>query len=60
MAEPSQNDTTQGESVEFSTVEMQGQIMQLANGNWSIAQTFDSKASAISYLEGLLAATPSA
>lgn len=60
FAEPSQNDTTQGESVEFGTVEMQGQVMQLANGNWSIAQTFDTKAEAISYLEGLLTTTPSA
>jgi len=60
FAEPSQSDTTQGESVEFGTVEMQGQIAQLANGNWSITQIFDTKAEAISYLEGLLTTTPSA
>ena len=60
MAEANQTDTTEGETVEFGTVEMQGQVMQLANGNWSIAKTFDTKADAISYLEGLLATTPSA
>lgn len=60
MSEPNQSDTTQGESVEFNTVEMQGQVMQLANGNWSISQIFDTKANAIAYLEGLLASTPSA
>lgn len=60
MSEPNQSDTTQGESVEFNTVEMQGQVMQLANGNWSISQIFDTKADAISYLENLLASTPSA
>ena len=60
FAEPSQSDTTQGESVEFGTVEMQGQVMQLGNGNWSTAQTFNTKADAISYLEGLLTTTPSA
>lgn len=60
MSEPSQSDTTEGESVEFGTVEMQGQVMQLANGNWSITKTFTAKADAISYLEGLLASTPSA
>lgn len=60
FAEPSQNDTTQGENVEFSTTEMQGQVAQLANGNWSITKTFDTKADAISYLEGLLTTTPSA
>lgn len=60
FAEPSQSDTTQGESVEFSTVEMQGQIAQLANGNWSVTQIFTTKADAITYLESLLASTPSA
>ena len=60
LSEPSQSDTTQGESVEFGTVEMQGQVAQLANGNWSTAQTFSTKADAIAFLEGLLTTTPSA
>lgn len=60
FAEPSQDDTTQGESVEFGTVEMEGQIAQLGNGDWSRANTFDSKAEAVAFLEGLLGSTPSA
>lgn len=59
FSEPSQENTTKGESVEFGTTEIEGTINALANGNWSVAQTFDSKASAISYLEGLLGTTPS-
>lgn len=59
FAEPSQDDTTKGESVEFGTVEMQGTVSQLANGNWSISQEFSTKPEAISYLEELLGgATP--
>ena len=59
FAEPSQEDSTKGESVEFSTVEMEGSISQLANGNWSVSQEFTTKAAAISYLEELLGgATP--
>lgn len=60
LAEPSQEDTTQGESVEFGTVEMSGQVAQLGNGNWSVGKVFDTKAEAITYLEGLLGTTPSA
>lgn len=54
FAEPSQEDTTKGENVEFNTVEMEGQVAQLANGNWSISQEFTTKEAAISYLETLL------
>lgn len=54
FAEPSQEDTTKGESVEFNTVEMEGQVAQLANGKWSVAQDFTTKAAATTYLEGLL------
>ena len=60
LGEPSQEDTTQGESVEFGTVEMSGQVAQLGNGKWSRGKVFDSKAEAITYLEGLLGTTPSA
>ena len=59
FAEPSQDDTTQGESVEFGTVEMAGQVAQLGNGNWSKSQIFDEKADALAFLEGLLGTTPS-
>lgn len=57
FAEPSQEDNTKGESVEFNTFEMEGTIAALKNGNWSISQVFDEKADAISYLETLLGGT---
>ena len=59
FSEPSQENQTKGESVEFSTVEIEGTVAALANGNWSVAQTFDDKDDAVSYLEGLLGTTPS-
>lgn len=54
FGEPNQEDTTKGESMEFSTTELEGQIAALANGKWSITKTFTTKAEAVSYLEGLL------
>lgn len=55
FSEPSAENTTKGESVEFATTEIEGTVNALANGDWSVAQTFDTKAEAITYLEGLLA-----
>lgn len=55
FAEPSQEDNTKGESLEFATSELEGSVSALANGNWSVTQTFDTKAEAITYLEGLMA-----
>lgn len=57
FAEPSQEDNTKGESVEFTTSTIEGTIATLANGRWSASKTFDSKADAIAYLEGLLGGT---
>ena len=54
FAEPSQDDSTKGENVEFSTTEMQGTIASLANGDWSKSKTFDKKTDAVAYLESLL------
>lgn len=59
FAEPSQENNTKGESLEFSTTEIEGTVAALANGKWSCAKQFDDKAAAISYLEGLLAASAS-
>lgn len=59
FSEPSQEDTTKGDSVEFSTPEIKGTVAALANGNWSVTKTFDTKAEAITFLEGLLAAPSS-
>ena len=59
FAEPSQDNTTKGESVEFTTPEIEGTASALLNGDWSVAESFDTKAAAISFLEGLLAAPTS-
>ena len=56
FAEPSQENTTKGESVEFGTVEMEGTASTLESGDWSVAKEFDTKAEAITYLEELLTA----
>lgn len=59
FAEPSQENNTKGESVEFGTSEIEGQVAALANGDWSISKTFDSMSAAQSYLESLFgSATP--
>ena len=59
MSEPSQEDNTQGETLAFNTSTLNGTIATLVNGKWSEAKTFDTQTAAISYIEGLLAATPS-
>ena len=59
FSEPSQENNTKGDSLEFSTTEIQGTVAALANGKWSVAKQFDTKAAAISYLEGLMAASGS-
>lgn len=55
FAEPSQENNTKGENLEFGTTTIEGQIATLANGDWSKTKTFDTKADALTYLEGLLA-----
>lgn len=59
FGEPSQSDTTKGETLEFNTTEIEGTVAALANGKWAIEKQFDSQAAAISYLEGLMAASGS-
>lgn len=55
FSEPSVENQTKGESLEFATTEIEGTVAALLNGNWSVAKTFDSKNDAITYLEGLMA-----
>lgn len=55
FSEPNQDNTTKGENVEFGTTELEGTIMALANGKWSVAKTFTSKSDALTYLESLMA-----
>ena len=58
FSEPSQENNTKGESLEFGTSTLEGTVATLANGNWSVTKTFYTKAEAISYLEELLNGTP--
>lgn len=57
FGEPSQEDNTKGESVEFGTVQIEGTVSTLTNGDWSRAQTFDGKQEAVTYLESLFGTT---
>lgn len=56
FSEPSAENQTRGESVEFATTEIEGTVAALKNGNWSVAKTFATKDEALTYLEGLMAA----
>lgn len=56
FAEPSQEDKTKGDSVDFSTPEIEGTAATLANGQWSAAQVFDTKTAAVEWVKGKLAA----
>ena len=57
FSEPSQEDNTKGENLEFATGTMEGTISTLKNGDWSKAQVFDTQDEAITYLENLLKAS---
>lgn len=53
FGEPSQDDQTKGESIEFSTPEIEGTIATLADGNWCKTKTFTTKANALAYIQGI-------
>ena len=55
FAEPSQDDNTKGESIEFGTSSIEGTIATLANGKWSTSQTFTTKANALAFIQGIMA-----
>lgn len=55
FGEPSQENNTRGESLEFGTSELEGTVATLANGKWSETKTFSTKTEAVTYLEGLMA-----
>jgi phi13 family phage major tail protein len=57
FGEPTQEDTTKGEDVEFGTVEIEGTVSQLTDGVWSRAQIFDTREEAETYLNGLFGTT---
>lgn len=59
FSEPSQENNTKGESVEFGTSELSGLVSTLANGNWSASKTFNTYEEAQAYLAGFFgSATP--
>lgn len=57
FSEPSAENNTKGESVEFATTEIEGTVAALKNGKWSVAKTFETKTEAMTYLNGLMAAS---
>ena len=59
FSEPSQEENTKGEAVEFATPSIEGQIASLANGDWSDSKTFATKAEALAFIMGTFAAAGS-
>ena len=60
FSEPSQENDTKGESLEFGTSEVEGQISCLANGSWSATKTFNTMTEAQTYLESFFGSATSA
>lgn len=58
FSEPSRDETTKGESIEFSTPSVEGIIATLSdvNGTWNKSKTFNTKSDALTYLKNLMAA----
>lgn len=56
FSEPSQEDQTKGEKVDFKTPEIEGTAASLADGNWSAAQAFDTKDAAVAWVKDKLKA----
>ena len=54
FSEPNESDNTMGESIEFQTSEISGQMIIPQNGKWRQRKTFTTQADAISYIEGIL------
>ena len=54
FSEPSKDETTKGESVEFSTPSIEGIVQTLADGTWNRGKTFLSKADALTYIQNFL------
>ena len=56
FSEPSADEQTKGENLEFGTTSLEGSVMTLSDGKWSVAKVFDTQAAAVTYLEGLMSA----
>ena len=59
FSEPSQEDGTKGQSVEFKTPEIEGTIATLANGDWKDSKTFATLDAAIAYIQAVFASSTS-
>lgn len=57
FSEPSQENNTKGENLEFGTSEIEGKVATLANGKWSASQTFDTMTEAQTYLNSFFDTT---
>lgn len=56
FSEPSQEDETKGDNVDFKTPEIEGTASALANGDWSASDTFDAKDAAVKWVKDKLSA----
>lgn len=56
FSEPSQDDQTKGENIEFRTTTIEGTISTLADGSWSQTKTFTTYSDAESYIDGIFTA----
>lgn len=56
FGEPSQEDSTKNESLEFRTSEIEGSISALADGRFATSKTFSTKADAVAFIEDLMKA----
>ncbi len=52
--EPTDEDTTRGETVQFNTYELNGKMKVPADGKWRVRETFESQAAAVTWLKGQL------
>lgn len=57
FSEPSEENNTRGESVEFGTYELEGVVAVPVDGNWRKWKEFNTKAEAVTYLEGCFTKT---
>ena len=59
FSEPSKDESTKGESIEFATPSVEGIISTLddVNNTWNKSKTFNTKSDALTYLKNLLAAS---
>ena len=55
FSEPSDEENTKGESVEFSTPSIEGTVATLSNGNWKDVKTFSTKDEAIAFIQSTFA-----